>query len=91
MNSTIEIGNSTKIEKTSLWNELKGLDKGEKLKLISLLSSSLVSDAIVEPKKDRTQEMIDRFCGSWVGDESAEDIIANIENSRMSHVEPVKM
>lgn len=75
MNSTIEVGNSTKIQKIPLWNQIRGLDKGKKLELIALLSSSLASEDVAEPKKDRTQEMIDRFCGSWVGDESAEDII----------------
>lgn len=72
------------------WNEIKRLDKEDKLKLMALISSSLVSDEKDISEKDRTQEMIDRFCGSWVGKESAEDIIANIENSRSSHYEPVK-
>lgn len=89
--NTMEVVNNAKIQEMPLWNELKGLDKREKLKLIALLSSSLVSDDVAEPKRDRTQEMIDRFCGAWVGDETAEEIIANIENSRMSHVEPVKI
>lgn len=72
------------------WNEIKRLDKEDKLKLMALISSSLVSDEKDISEKDRTQEMIDCFCGSWVGKESAEDIIANIENSRSSHYEPVK-
>ncbi len=71
------------------WNEIEKLNKDEKLKLMALISSSLVSDGNDVSEKDRTQEMIDRFCGSWVGKESAEEIIANIENSRNSHSEPV--
>ena len=78
-------------QKVPYWNEIKGLDKSEKLRLIALLSSSLVSDKNDVQKEDRTQKMIDRFCGSWVGEESAEDIIANIENSKKSHSEPVKL
>lgn len=72
------------IQKNPIWNELKILSKDEKLKLIALLSSSMLPDTSMESKNDRTQEMIDRFCGSWAGDESAEEIIANIEMSRQS-------
>ena len=39
---------------------------------------------------DRTKEMVERCCGSWVGEQSAEDIIANINESKMSKSEPVK-
>ena len=35
-------------------------------------------------------EMIERWCGSWFGEQSAEDIIANINESIMSKSEPVK-
>lgn len=76
--------------KVPYWNEIKNLDKNEKIRLIALLSSSLISDKNTVPEENRTQEMIERFCGSWVGEESAEDIIANIGNSKKSHSEPVK-
>ena len=76
--------------KVPYWNEIKDLGKSEKIRLIALLSSSLISDKNVVSEKNRTQEMIERFCGSWVGEESAEDIIANIEISKKSHSEPVK-
>lgn len=33
---------------------------------------------------DRTQEMIERCCGSWGGEQSAEEIIANINESKRS-------
>ena len=34
--------------------------------------------------------MIERCCGSWVGEQSAEDIIENINESKISKSEPVK-
>lgn len=80
--------------KLPYWGELVGLSKEDKINLIALLSLSIAEANEPEPRKnspaDRTQEMIDRFCGSWVGDESAEEIIANIEGSRKSHKEPIK-
>ena len=42
------------------------------------------------PPADRTKEMVERCCGSWVGEQSTEDIIANINKSKMSKSEPVK-
>ena len=35
--------------------------------------------------------MIKRCCGSWVGEQSAEEIIANINDSKKSKSEPVKL
>ena len=44
----------------------------------------------IKKPENRTKEMIERCCGSWVGEQSAEDIIANINESKMSKSEPVK-
>lgn len=72
------------------WHELEMLSKEDKIDVIASLSMSIANAEAPEMSRDRTQKMIDRFCGSWVGEESAEDIIANIENSKKSHSEPVK-
>ncbi len=65
--------NHTVEPKVPYWNEIKDLGKSEKIRLIALLSSSLISDKNVVSEKNRTQEMIDRCCGSWTGTQTAEE------------------
>lgn len=72
------------------WNELKDLSSDEKLQIIMLLTSSLRKEKkLKEPSKSYTKEMLHRFSGAWVGEESAEEIIDNINKSKKSHSEPV--
>ena len=72
------------------WHELEKLSKEDKIEVIALLSMSIANAEEIKTPTDRTKEMVERCCGSWVGDQSAEDIIANINESKMSKSEPVK-
>ena len=75
------------------WHELEKLskeDKIDKIEVIALLSMSIANAEEIKTPADRTKEMVERCCGSWVGEQSAEDIIANINESKMSKSEPVK-
>ena len=72
------------------WHEIEMLSKEDKIDVIALLSMSIANTYDKKSSKDRTKEMIERCCGSWVGDLSAEDIIANINESKISKSEPVK-
>jgi len=72
------------------WNELEKLSKDDKINIIAMLSLSIADSNEEEPKKDRTREMIESCCGSWVGEQTAEEIIANINNSKRTKSEPVK-
>lgn len=58
-------------------------DDKKKIYLISILSNSLLSgkktDNITE--EDYTMQMINRFAGAWNGEETAEEIIANIKEA----------
>lgn len=73
------------------WGELVRLSKEDKINVIAMLSLSIAETSEKEASKhDKTQEMIDRCCGSWVGEQTAEEIIANINASKNSKQEPVK-
>ena len=82
--------NNRLASKVPHWHELEMLSKEDKIDVIALLSMSIANTEDKETSKDRTQEMIERCCGSWVGEQSAEDIIANINESKISKSEPVK-
>ena len=82
--------NNRLASKVPHWHELEMLSKEDKIDVIALLSMSIANAEKIEVPKDRTQEMIERCCGSWVGEQSAEDIIANINESKISKSEPVK-
>ena len=82
--------NNRLASKVPHWHELEMLSKEDKIDIIALLSMSIANAEDTEMPRDRTQEMIERCCGSWVGEQSAEDIIANINDSKMSKAEPVK-
>lgn len=73
------------------WEELVRLSKEDKINVIAMLSLSIADTSEMDTSKnDKTQEMIDRCCGSWVGEQTAEEIIANINASKSSKQEPVK-
>ena len=72
------------------WHELEKLSKEDKIEVTALLSMSMANAEKIKTPADRTKEMVERCCGSWVGEQSAEDIIANINESKMSKSEPVK-
>ena len=62
------------------WHELEQLSKEDKIEVIALLSMSMANAEEIKTPADRTKEMVERCCGSWVGEQTAEDIIANVSN-----------
>ncbi|MDR0891652.1 MAG: hypothetical protein LBN24_03470 [Mediterranea sp.] len=72
----------------SYWTLLKGLNNEIKLRLIARLSASVAN----EMANDAPKEGVDKYYGAWVDDRSAEEIIADIRNSRVlgtRHIEPL--
>lgn len=83
--------NSRLASRVPHWSELATLSREDKIAVIAFLSMSMAEgENASAPKKDRTQEMIERCCGSWAGEQSAEEIIGNINRSKKSKAEPVK-
>ena len=64
---------------------LLGMSKNTKLRIIRLLTDSLIKSEIVEPaddSKEYTRKMLDKYAGAWSGNESADELMAAIrENS----------
>lgn len=67
----------------SYWRTLSSLSDSVKLRLASMLTTSIVEKADKrESSAELTQRMLKKYRGAWVGDESADEIIAAIrENS----------
>lgn len=66
------------------WPLLRNISIEEKLHLIVKLSDSVAS-IISKPKESETEytaRFIAKYCGSWKGDTSAEEIITAIRNDR---------
>lgn len=87
--NTVALNNKL-TDRVPYWNELVRLSKEDKINIIAMLSLSIADVEENNVSKDKTQEMIDRCCGSWVGEQTAEEIIANINDSKISRQEPVK-
>lgn len=68
------------------WNNKK------KIYLTNLLSNSMLVDEQQDliSEEAYTKEMINRFAGSWCGDESEEEIMSNIKEARTVR-EPVML
>ncbi len=81
--------NNRLASKVPHWHELEKLSKEDKIEVIALLSMSIADVEEKDKPKDRTREMIEKCCGSWVGEQTAEDIVANINESKCSKSEPV--
>ena len=65
-------------------NALLGMNDDTKLRIIRLLTDSLLKDSVapVECSEDYTRSMLDKHAGSWRGEESADEIMACVrENS----------
>lgn len=59
------------------WKALKNLGQDVKLELISLLAASLTTT-----KKKEESNWAHKYCGAWKDDKSAEEMAADIRNSR---------
>ena len=64
------------------WGLLKNLSNKEKLGLISLLSSSMVSK---ERKRRTSANWASRFAGVWKDDRTADEIVEDIRSCRTSN------
>lgn len=65
-------------------NVLLGMSDDTKLRVIRILTDSMLNSKKMEIGGDLTLSMLKKYAGAWVGDESADDIVACIrENSSM--------
>ena len=70
-------------EAESYWKLLKDARSEVKLRLITLLSQSIMDDVSDKrPMESETGRFLAKFAGAWKGNESAEDIIATIQDNR---------
>lgn len=69
------------------WDAISNLCQEDKIKLITLISSSLESNNVMVTD-DKTEELASCCEGKWVGNETADDIIRLI-NERKSNPGPV--
>lgn len=79
------------IETSTYWNLIKNVSYEVKIRLITLLSESLLTEAVDMPQEhgsDKTNKFLKKFYGSWRDGESAEEIIRKI-NDRRSSKEPI--
>lgn len=82
---------SYSIKSTPIWKQVEKLSNKEKIDLITQLSISL-SETMShrETPEQKTQRFVEKFAGSWKGNDSAEDIIDIINKGKKSHHEPLK-
>lgn len=79
------------IETSTYWNLIKNVSDEVKIRLITLLSESLLTEAVDKSKvhgSDKTDKFLKKFYGSWRDGDSTEDIINKI-NDRKSSKEPI--
>lgn len=67
----------------SYWRVLSSLSDGVKLRLASMLTTSIIENVDKkETSSELTKRMLKKYNGAWVGDENAEEIMTRIrENS----------
>ena len=78
------------VETDAYWNLIKNAADEVKLRLITLLSQSLTTNArkSMHSDKEETERFLSKYCGAWHGNESAEEIIGVIKSVR-SCKEPI--
>lgn len=80
-------------EISKYWSYIKNASDEVKLNLISLLSLSLSKKHhnidLQESNKETTLNFLDKFSGSWHGDETAEEIIESIKSNLSSKEPPI--
>lgn len=71
---------------TNYINILLGMSNDTKLRVIRLLTDSLLNPKVLttSEKKDYTQAMLKKHAGTWVGDESADEIMACVRENYSS-------
>jgi hypothetical protein len=78
MEAELNTYNATSTKSNTYWDLLKDLAPDIKLDLIAKLSNSLLKRGNYNTKSNWTES----FAGKWQDDHSAEEIIADIRNSR---------
>lgn len=76
--------NQTNVLPTSYINALLGMSNDTKLRIIRLLTDSLIKSDMAETEVDNTQLMLQKHAGSWVGEESSDEIISCIRENYSS-------
>ena len=67
-------------------NALLRMSNDTKLRVIRLLTDSLIKSDMVEKDVDNTQVMLQKHAGAWVGNESAEEIISQVRENYSSRL-----
>lgn len=83
------MSNEALILTNSYWELLKSLSDDVKLRLATRLTASVVKSK--EEPANQTEEMLDKYCGAWTGEQTAEEIIENISLGRQGCKEPLNL
>ena len=72
---------------TNYIKTLLGMSNDTKLRVIRLLTDSLLkSGAVADDNKSYTQTMLKKHAGAWVGDKDADEIISSIRENYSSRL-----
>ena len=71
----MNISGTSHIEHVPFWDNLKALNRDDRIKLISLLSASLIDDE----ERDCCIQSLDSCYGSWKTDESEDSLMKEID------------
>ena len=63
------------------WNMLKDLSDNIKLRLATRLTASVLHEKAEAQEKSLTRTVLDKYCGAWEGEESADEIMATIKQN----------
>lgn len=75
INMTFEVPETTGIDVEALKQHIRAY-------FGFVISSPSVLKSEIMPAEDETERMLDRFAGCWHGDETADEIISNINESK---------
>lgn len=82
------IMNDFNVLPTNYINILLGMSNDTKLRVIRLLTDSLLKSekVVTEDSKSYTQAMLKKHAGAWAGNESADEIIACVRENYSSRL-----
>lgn len=63
------------------WNMLKDLSDNIKLRLATRLTASVLHEKAEAQEKSLPRTVLDKYCGAWEGEESADEIMATIKQN----------
>ena len=76
--------NGLNILPTNYINVLLGMSNDTKLRVIRLLTDSLLKSDMMDKDMDNTQIMLQKHAGAWIGNESADEIVSCIRENYSS-------